>query len=141
MCSDTNCWGIPAPPCADRWCTDICPKEAKHTDTIFNVVRQNRQHPRERVYIIRDRERKQYKYMIHGGGGSLHSNSTPSSFAALAAAAMAARLAAIAALHFLSILFTFSHLSFSFCSHIMPLFIGISWQLFHLFCCQTWLQG
>jgi len=79
MYSDTNCWGIPAPPCADRWCTDICPKEAKHTDTIFNVVRQNRQHPRERVYIIRDRERKQYKYMIHGGGGSLHSNSTPSS--------------------------------------------------------------
>ena len=29
---------------------------------------------------------------IYGGGGSLHSNSTPSSFAALAAAAMAARL-------------------------------------------------
>jgi len=25
-------------PCADRWCSDICPKEAKHTDTIFNVV-------------------------------------------------------------------------------------------------------
>jgi hypothetical protein len=32
--------GIPSPPCADRWCTDICSKEAKHTDTIFYVVRQ-----------------------------------------------------------------------------------------------------
>jgi len=27
-------------PCADRWCTDSCPKKAKHTNTIFNVVRQ-----------------------------------------------------------------------------------------------------
>jgi hypothetical protein len=25
---------------SDRWCSDICPLEAKHTDTIFNVVRQ-----------------------------------------------------------------------------------------------------
>jgi hypothetical protein len=32
--------GIPAPLCADRWCTDSCPLEAKHTDTIFNMVRQ-----------------------------------------------------------------------------------------------------
>jgi len=23
---------------SDRWCSDICPLEAKHTDTIFNVV-------------------------------------------------------------------------------------------------------
>jgi hypothetical protein len=25
---------------SDRWCSDICLLEAKHTDTIFNVVRQ-----------------------------------------------------------------------------------------------------
>jgi len=30
--------GIPAPPCADRWCSDGCPLEAKQTDTIFYVV-------------------------------------------------------------------------------------------------------
>jgi len=29
MCSDTNCWGIPAPPCADRGCTDSCSSEGK----------------------------------------------------------------------------------------------------------------
>jgi len=61
MCSDTSCWGILAPPCADRGCTDSCSKEAKHTDTIFYVVRQNRLHPRERVIVL-DIE-------IHGGGG------------------------------------------------------------------------
>jgi hypothetical protein len=27
-------------------------RRLKHTDTIFNVVRQNRLHPRERVHII-----------------------------------------------------------------------------------------
>jgi hypothetical protein len=32
--------GIPAPPCADRWCSDSCPLEAKQTDIIFYVVRQ-----------------------------------------------------------------------------------------------------
>jgi hypothetical protein len=25
---------------SNRWCSDICPLEAKHTDTIFNMVRQ-----------------------------------------------------------------------------------------------------
>jgi hypothetical protein len=32
--------GIPAPLCADWWCTDSCPLEAKHTNAIFNIVRQ-----------------------------------------------------------------------------------------------------
>jgi len=27
--------GIPAPLCADRWCSDSCPLEAKHTDTQY----------------------------------------------------------------------------------------------------------
>jgi hypothetical protein len=52
-CIETNwCWGIPSPPCADRGCTDSCSSEGKHTDTIFNVVRQNRLHPRERVIVL-----------------------------------------------------------------------------------------
>jgi len=47
--------GIPAPPCADRGCTDSCSNGGeRHTDTIFYVVRQNRLHPRERVHFIRD---------------------------------------------------------------------------------------
>jgi len=45
-------------PCADRWCIDSCSLEAKHTDTIFNVVRQNRLHPREKSILLEsDRER------------------------------------------------------------------------------------
>jgi hypothetical protein len=31
---------IPAPLCTDQWCSDSCPLEAKHTNIIFNVVRQ-----------------------------------------------------------------------------------------------------
>jgi len=43
--------GIPAPPCADRWCSDCCPLEAKHTDSIFYVVRQITYiHGRESLY-------------------------------------------------------------------------------------------
>ena len=51
--SDTNCWGF-LPPLRNGGVHDHCLKEAKHTDTIFNVVRQNRLHPRERVHFIRD---------------------------------------------------------------------------------------
>ena len=39
-------------PCADRGCTDSCSSEGKHTDTIFNVVRQNCLHPRERFILL-----------------------------------------------------------------------------------------
>jgi hypothetical protein len=44
---------------------------------------------------------------IHGGGGSLYSNSTPSSLAALAAAAMATRLP-LAAPSFSLVLYCFA---------------------------------
>jgi len=30
-----NMLGIPAPPCADRWCTDSCSREGKHTETQY----------------------------------------------------------------------------------------------------------
>ena len=52
---------------------------------------------------------------------------------------MAAGLLPMAAAPLSLLLFTFSHTftSLTFCSHIMPLFIGISWQLF-LLCCQHW---
>ena len=51
--------GIPAPPCADRGCTDSCSNGGeRHTNTIFNVVRQNRLHPREKSILLEsDRER------------------------------------------------------------------------------------
>jgi len=39
----------------------VAQRRIKHTDTTFNVVRQNRLHPRER-FILLDIE-------IHGGGG------------------------------------------------------------------------
>ena len=39
-------------PCADQWCSDIFPKETKHTDTIFNVVRENRLHSREMFILL-----------------------------------------------------------------------------------------
>ena len=68
--------GILAPLCADRWCSDSCSLEAKHTDTIFNVVRQIAYIHRRGPYYQRQRKDT---IQIHGGGGSLHSNSTPSS--------------------------------------------------------------
>jgi len=37
--SDTNCWGFLLP-MRNGVVHDRCSKEAKHTDTIFNVVRQ-----------------------------------------------------------------------------------------------------
>ena len=97
--------GIPTPPCADRWCTDSCSQEVKQTETQYLTWFGKTAYIHGRVHIIRDIQRKDYN--THGGGGSLHSISTPSSLAALAAAA-------IAALHFHSTLFTFSQLSLSF---------------------------
>jgi len=41
------------------WCSDICSEKGKHTDTIFNVVRQNCLHPRESPYYLEIRERIQ----------------------------------------------------------------------------------
>jgi hypothetical protein len=37
--SDTNCWGFLLP-MRNGGVHDHCPKETKHTNTIFNVVRQ-----------------------------------------------------------------------------------------------------
>jgi len=60
--SDTSCWGIPAAPCADRGCSDLSQRRVKHTDTIFNVVRQIAYiHGRESI-LLEIRERIQ-KYM------------------------------------------------------------------------------
>ena len=65
---------------------------------------------------------------IYGGGGSLHSNSTPSSFAALAAAAMAARLLPLQlSLSLHSYVLTLCTLYNSLSKHAS--FIGNSWQL------------
>jgi len=43
---------------SDQWCSDICPLEAKHTDTIFNVVRQTAYiYGRSHLIICRERTR------------------------------------------------------------------------------------
>jgi len=47
--------GIPAPPCADRWCTDNCPLEAKHTDTQYLTWFGKSPTSTGEVNIIRDR--------------------------------------------------------------------------------------
>jgi hypothetical protein len=61
MCSDTNCWVIPAPHARTGGVLIFAHRRVKHTDTIFYVVRQIRLHPRERVIVL-DIE-------IHGVGG------------------------------------------------------------------------
>ena len=123
---------------SDRGCTDNCSKErVKHTGTIFYVVRQIRLHPRERVIVLGIEKGLQ---QIHGEEEdyiTLLNSSTLSS----RSCCNGSKAAAIAALSFSQLFCTNSLHSLHFASHIMPLFIGISWQLLHLFCCQTWLQG
>jgi hypothetical protein len=41
------CWGFPT-----GGVLIFAQRREKHTDTIFNVVRQNRLHPRERVIVL-----------------------------------------------------------------------------------------
>jgi len=45
-----ECWGIPAPHARTGGVLIFAQRRLKHTDTIFNVVRQNRLHPRESPY-------------------------------------------------------------------------------------------
>jgi len=40
MCSDTSCWGIPAPHARTGGVLIVAQRRVKHTDTIFYVVRQ-----------------------------------------------------------------------------------------------------
>jgi hypothetical protein len=47
--------GIPAPPCAERWCTDSCPLEAKHTGTQYLTWFGKSPTSTGEVNIIRDR--------------------------------------------------------------------------------------
>ena len=79
------------------------------------------------VHIIRDREMIQYKYMEEED--YFTQTLLPALIDALAAAAMAAGLLPLQlSLSFYSLTHTHRSLSLSFCSQIMPLFIGISWQ-------------
>ena len=134
-----GCWGFRLPHARTGGVLIVAQRRVKHTGTIFYVVRQNRLHPRERVHFIRD-QRKDTK-QIHGGGGSLHSNSTPSSLVALAAAAMAARLLPL-------LLSTFSlyssHSHPSLLSHFapsrMPINRQVWWLLFFNNSSCTWVD-
>jgi hypothetical protein len=107
----------------------VAHRRLKHTDTVFNVVRQNRLHPRERVHFIRD-SRKDTK-QIHGGGGSLHSNSTPSSHCCTCSYCNGSKAAAIAALSFSPLSCTHSRFLSTLCSQQdMPLYrqIWSTWR-------------
>ena len=68
---------------SDRWCTDNCSTEGKHTNIIFNVVRQNRLHPRERSILL-EIKKGYNKYMeedcIHSTPISHCCNGSSSSF-------------------------------------------------------------
>jgi hypothetical protein len=113
--------GIPAPICADRWCTDSCSKEAKDTDTIFNVVRQNCLHPRKR-FILLEIEKGYNTNKWRRRITSLYS--TPSPHCCTCSCCNDSKAVAIAALHFLSTLLhtltTLSHGS----TLLVCLFIG-----------------
>ena len=54
--------GIPAPPCAERWCTDSCPLEAKHTGTQYLTWFGKSPTSTGEVNIIRDRQRKELQH-------------------------------------------------------------------------------
>jgi hypothetical protein len=79
---------------SDRWCSDICSLEAKHTDTIFYVVRQNRLHPREMFILL---EIEKGLQQIHGGGGSHPLYSTHCSLWCSCSCCNSSKAAAIAA--------------------------------------------
>ena len=103
-----ECWGN-----SDRWCTDNCSTKSKHTDIIFNVVRQIAYiHGRESI-LFRDRERIQHMEEDH-----IHS--TPISHCCIGQQLHKAAGLLVAALLFLS-LFTLS--TFSQLSHF-ALFLG-----------------
>jgi len=58
MCSDTNCWGIPTPPCADRGCSDFCSTEGKaHWHNILRGLAKLPTSTGESILLEIDRER------------------------------------------------------------------------------------
>jgi len=57
------CWGFQLPHTRTGGVLILAQRRVKHTDTISNVVRQNRLHPRESPYYLEIRERIHYKYM------------------------------------------------------------------------------
>jgi len=97
---------------------------------IFNVVRQNRLHPRESPYYLRDRERITTQYMEEED----HFTQTqlPAFIAALAAAA-------IAAFHSLLVSLLHSQLSFTFALSRMPINKQVWWLLFFNNSSCTWV--
>jgi hypothetical protein len=105
MCSDTNYWGIPSPPCADRGCSDICSSEGKaHW---HNILRGSAKPPTSTGESHCIRYRETWSRRITS--------------AALTAAAIAALSFSLLTLTFsLTILFALSLL----CSQIIASFIG-----------------
>ena len=102
---------IPAPLCADRWCSDSYSQKAKHTNIIFNMVRQIAYIHGRGSYYQRQRKDTINTWRRRITSTLLNSHLSHTS---VAAAAIAALLPPLYSLHTL----TFSHI----CSHkIMPL--------------------
>ena len=109
--------------------------EGKHTDTIFNVVRQNRLHPRERVIVLEIEKGLQYIHVEEED--YIHSTQLINLFLLHLQLLQWQQGCCHCSLSFSLDLSTALTFSLTFCSLIMSLFIGISWQLF-LLCCQHW---
>jgi hypothetical protein len=99
------------------------------------VVRQNRLHPRERVIVLEIEKGLQYIHVEEED--YIHSTQLINLFLLHLQLLQWQQGCCHCSLSFSLDLSTALTFSLTFCSHIMPLFIGISWQLF-LLCCQHW---
>jgi len=120
---------------SDRGCTDNCSKGRGSilTQYLTWFGKTAYIHGRESI-LFRDRE----KGLQHIWRRRITSLSPlPALNCCACSCCNGSKAAAIAALFLSTLLHTLTFSLLSFCSHIMPLFIGISWQLF-LLCCQHW---
>jgi len=115
----------------------VVQRRVKHTDTIFNVVRQNRLHPRESPYYLRDRERITTQYMEEED--HFIQTQLPALIAALAAAAMAARLLPLQPLTFSWFLYCTHNSLLPFALSRMPINRQVLWLLFFNNSSWTWV--
>jgi len=129
--------GIPAPPCADRGCTNSCSSEGKaHW---HNMLRGSAKPPTstgESPYYLEIEKGLQHNTWRRRIT-SLKLNSQLS--CCTCSCCNGSKAAAIAALHFLSILFTFSPLSSLYTLHILtPLLLSVCYTLLLPIYRQEW---
>ena len=121
---------------SDRGCTDNCSKERgeAHLDTIFNVVRQNRLHPREKSILL-EMDRERVTTHIEEEAHFTQTQFTQTQLSLLShTAAQGSRAAALGSYSLflfsrISLLFS-STLSYSFALSRMPINRQVWWLLF-----------